>query len=89
MLASCATRLPRLAEIPPAAEPKPLACPPALRAEVRVTPAMPPGANLVEPVTMEERLAVSLYLGWVHELGEVAFENEGRARRGKAVCEGR
>ncbi|MFZ3005840.1 MAG: hypothetical protein WA047_06665 [Phenylobacterium sp.] len=66
-----------------------MACPPALRAEVRSTPAMPAGANVVEPVTMEERLAVSLYLGWVHDLGEAAFENEGRARRGKAVCDGR
>jgi hypothetical protein len=88
MLASCATPPPRPAEIPPPAEPKPPACPPALRAEVRATPAMPAGANLVEPVTMEERLAVSLYLGWVHELGEVAFENEGRSRRGKAACDG-
>lgn len=86
ILASCSTPSPPRPTVDP---PKPLACDPRLESDVPATPKPPAGASIVQPVTMEERAATSLFLGWVAELADVAGQNERRSRLAKAECEAR
>ena len=82
ILASCATP-----SAPPAAKPPaPPACDPRLEADVRATPAQPAGASVVQPATIEEQTATSLFLNWVAELVDVGGQNESRARLAKSAC---
>lgn len=53
------------------------------------TPPPPAGASIVAPVTVEERAATGLFLGWVADVLDVAAQNEARARLAKAACERR
>ena len=83
ILASCAKPSP-----PPGVDaPRPAAPDPRLCAQVRKKPAMPAGASVVQPATMEERTATALFLSWVADLVDTSTDNEGRVTAArKAHC---
>lgn len=87
ILASCATPSGPPAP-PPAAEPvAPPACDPRLQADVPAVPEPPAGASVVQPVSLEERVATSLHLTWVAELRDVAGQLFARAALAKSSCD--
>jgi len=89
ILAGCATPSLRPAEPPAVERPAPAACDPRLEAEVPAAPAVPDGASIVQPATVEEQIATGLHLGWVSELIAYAGGLAERARLAKAVCAAR
>lgn len=90
MLASCGTPSgPHPKAPPPAEAPKPAACPPELQADVKDLPAMPTGASIVAPATVEEQLATSLHLSWVQDVLAYGREYRDRAKVAKRECEKR
>lgn len=58
---------------------------PLLCGRMRELPIMPPGADIVTPVTTEERAATGLFLGWLRDVFDVAHEAVDRAKAAQ-VC---
>lgn len=87
-LASCNTPSPRVPS-GPTQPPKAEALDPRLCAEVEPTPTRPAGATVVQPATIEERTATSLFVAWVADLVDVATANQDRAELARAECQKR
>lgn len=75
-LSACATRP---ASAPPAEQPKPKAVDVRICADVPKMPGLPDGADLVQPETIQERVAFDLFMTAFAQVVDQAVQMTGRA----------